>query len=230
MQTCYIERMLKAGAQSPSRPEGPDPAERSTKNRIVEAAIETLKRRGFAGASARAIAVQGGFNQALIFYHFGTLHRLLLAALDRTSAERLQSYRRAVASAGSLEDLLDVAAAVYAEDLRSGHIKVLAEMIAGASSAPELGPEIVRRVEPWIDFAAAQIGRALKGSGVEGIVPARDAAYALVAQYLGIELLSHLQGDTAAADSLFNVAGNIGRLLGPMLQLGAAMGEADGRE
>jgi len=222
--------MLKADAQPEPRAARPGPAERSTKDRIVEAAIETLKRRGFAGASARAIAEQGGFNQALIFYHFGTLHGLLLAALDRTSAERLQSYRTAAASAGSLEDLLDVAAEVYAEDLRSGHIKVVAEMIAGASSAPELGPEIVRRVEPWIDFAATQIARALKGSGVEGIVPARDAAYALVAQYLGIELLSHLQGDTAAADSLFNVAGKIGRLLGPMLQLGAAMGAADDRE
>jgi AcrR family transcriptional regulator len=222
--------MLKANAQQRHRPKGPDPAARPTKIRIVEAAIETLKRKGFAGASARAIADQGGFNQALIFYHFGTLHRLLLAALDRTSAERMRSYRTAAASAGSLEDLLDVAAEVYAEDLRSGHIKVLAEMIAGASSAPELGPEIVRRVEPWIDFAATQIARSLEGSGIEGVVPARDAAYALVAQYLGIELLSHLQGDTAAADSLFNVARNTGRLLGPILGLGAAMGEADGRE
>jgi hypothetical protein len=88
----------------------------------------------------------------------------------------------------------------------------------------------VRRVEPWIDFAATQIARSLEGSGIEGVVPARDAAYALVAQYLGIELLSHLQGDTAAADSLFNVARNTGRLLGPILGLGAAMGEADGRE
>jgi AcrR family transcriptional regulator len=53
-----------------------------TKLEIVEAAVETLKTAGFHGSSAREIARTGGFNQALIFYHFGTVRQLLLAALD----------------------------------------------------------------------------------------------------------------------------------------------------
>ncbi|MGD0455999.1 MAG: TetR family transcriptional regulator, partial [Solirubrobacteraceae bacterium] len=53
-----------------------------TKLKIAEAALETLKQRGFAGASAREIAGVGGFNQALIFYHFGSVQKALLAALD----------------------------------------------------------------------------------------------------------------------------------------------------
>lgn len=201
--------------------------EHPTKARIVEAAIETLKAKGFAGASARAIADRGRFNQALIFYHFGTVHQLLLAALDRTSGERMERYGSAAAAARDLDGLLQVAAEVYAEDLRSGHIKVLAEVIAGASSVPELGPEIVRRIEPWIDFAAIQIGRALGGSGIDGIVPARDAAYALVALYLGIELLAHLEGTTSESDRLFDAARNLGRLLAPALGLGTAIRDAD---
>ena len=74
--------MLKPSAQSDQLPA-------TTKERIVVAALETLKEEGFAGTSARAIARRGNFNQALIFYHFGTLNDLLLAALDRTSAERM---------------------------------------------------------------------------------------------------------------------------------------------
>ncbi|MEA2933018.1 MAG: hypothetical protein QOI56_1803, partial [Actinomycetota bacterium] len=40
-----------------------------TKGRIVEAALQTLKEKGFTATSARAIAATGGFNQALVFYH-----------------------------------------------------------------------------------------------------------------------------------------------------------------
>src|SRR5438874_2502405 len=57
-----------------------------TKNRIVEAALAVLKRQGYAGASARSIAAEGRFNQALIFYHFGSVRNLLLAADDAAYA------------------------------------------------------------------------------------------------------------------------------------------------
>src|SRR3954447_9717278 len=93
----------------------------ATRQRIVEATLETLKNEGFAGATSRAIARAGGFNQALIFYHFGSLDGLLLAALDKTSAERLQRYREAVDGADSSEELAQVAATVYAEDRDRGH-------------------------------------------------------------------------------------------------------------
>jgi hypothetical protein len=41
---------------------------------MAEAALETLKPTGFAGASARERARTGGFNQALLLYHFGSVH------------------------------------------------------------------------------------------------------------------------------------------------------------
>lgn len=54
-----------------------------TRQQLVDAAIETLKDHGFAGASARVIADRAGINQGLIFYHFDSVTGLLLAALDR---------------------------------------------------------------------------------------------------------------------------------------------------
>lgn len=51
-----------------------------TRERIVEAALRTLKPDGIVGTSARSIAGSGGFNQALIFYHFGSVREALLAA------------------------------------------------------------------------------------------------------------------------------------------------------
>src|SRR5438270_2850642 len=113
--------MLKASAQG-----------LATRDRILDAAFETLRSEGFAQTSARAIARRGGFNQALIFYHFGTLDALLLAALERTSTERLELYRDAIRSASTVDELLAVAARAYEADRSSGHMYVVAQMVAGS--------------------------------------------------------------------------------------------------
>src|SRR3982075_261149 len=76
-----------------------------TKLQIAEAALETLKANGFAGASARAIAHTGGFNQALIFYHFGSVQNALLAALDLISERRLADYGPAFETARTASEL-----------------------------------------------------------------------------------------------------------------------------
>jgi AcrR family transcriptional regulator len=192
-----------------------------TKSRIVEAAIETLKKDGFAGASARTIADRGGFNQALIFYHFGTVNGLLLAALDRTSEERMQAYREAIEEATTLAELAAVAGRVFGEDLRSGHVKVMAELIAGTSAHPELGPEISRRVEPWIELTREVWERVSRGSGLEQVLPPEDVAFAVVSLFLGIELMTHLDGDTTRAERLFAVTQGLATILEGLLGLGA---------
>jgi AcrR family transcriptional regulator len=184
-----------------------------TKDRIVEAVVATLKEHGYAGASARTIAASGGFNQALIFYHFGSVRDALLAALDRTSAERMAAYRAAAAEATDVQDLVAVATEIYHEDLASGHITILAELIAGASTDRTLGPEIVTRIAPWIDFAREEIERVTAGSPLAQLVPADDLAYAIVAQFLGLELLTHLDGTTERAERLFQLAGGLSTLL-----------------
>ncbi|MEO7818883.1 MAG: TetR family transcriptional regulator [Actinomycetota bacterium] len=175
----------------------------TTKQKIVEAALQTLKDEGFAGTSARAIARRGDFNQALIFYHFGTLNDLLLAALDATSAARMQRYETELMEAGTLEDKLKVATDLYREDLASGHITVVSEMIAGSLSRPDLGPEIVARLEPWVEFAERMIAGALAGSFLESLIDPKALAGAVVAMYLGVDLLSHLDGDRSRAEELF---------------------------
>jgi AcrR family transcriptional regulator len=131
----------------------------TTKNRIVEAAINTLKREGYAGTSARAIAAAGGFSQAAIFYHFGTIHDLLLTALDAVSADRMRRYREAMQTVGDVSDLLTVAKRVFAEDIAAGDTHVLVEMTVAASTDAELGPRIIDRIEPWITLTEEAIRR-----------------------------------------------------------------------
>ena len=66
-----------------------------TRERIIEAALETVREDGFADTTARAIAARGGFNQALIFYHFGSVDDLLMQAFGRVSQRQVARYREA---------------------------------------------------------------------------------------------------------------------------------------
>jgi AcrR family transcriptional regulator len=185
----------------------------STKERIVEAALLTLKEEGFAGTSARAVARRGGFNQALIFYHFGTLTDLLLAALDKTSRDRMNRYTVAMSRSDSIEAKIQTAAELYAEDLASGHITVLSELVTGSLSRPDLGPEVGNRLEPWVDFAEQAIKEVAGDTPLSKLLPSRTLAFAVVALYLGVDLLSHLDGDNSRAKALFDAASRLSPLL-----------------
>jgi AcrR family transcriptional regulator len=175
----------------------------ATRRQIVEAALETLKSEGFAGASSRAIARAGGFNQALIFYHFGSLDGLLLSALDHTSEERLDRYREAIARATSIDELLAAVARLYAEDRERGHMTVVAQMVAGSAARPELKPALVERMEPWIALCEQALEKGLGWLGLPELVPRRDLAYAFVTFYLGVNLMAQLDEDRARTDAIF---------------------------
>lgn len=189
----------------------------TTKERIVAAALETLKEEGFAGTSARAIARRGNFNQALIFYHFGTLNDLLLAALDATSAERMARYREAVRTPGTIEDRIRMATDLYRDDLHTGHITVISELIAGSLARPDLGPEVVARMEPWVELVEEVLSDVLAGSALGGIIQPKPLALGIIALYLGVDLLSHLDRDQSRADALFETAARLAPLLAPVM-------------
>jgi AcrR family transcriptional regulator len=175
----------------------------TTRERIIEAALETLKREGFAGATSRAIARAGGFNQALVFYYFGSLNGLLLAALDHSSEERLARYEQAVADAETAEELVSLAVSVRAEDRETGHTTVVAQMIAGSVARPELAPEMVARMQPWVDLCEEAVAKGFRLLGIPPPLPPADLAYAVATFYLGVNLLTHLD-ESRRLDSMFD--------------------------
>jgi AcrR family transcriptional regulator len=162
------------------------------RDRIVEAALESLKTNGYKGTSTRSIAAIGGFNPALIFYYFDNLNDLLVAALEQTNGLRLDRYRDAVQLSTSLPELLDVLRRLYEDDIASGHIRVVSELVAGSVSDPELGDRVVALMQPWIELAELGISKALDGSPALELVSARELALAAVTFYLGANLVAHL--------------------------------------
>ena len=203
--------MARPGRSTRVRRDGASAGEH-TRRALIESAIDALREEGFGGASARAIAARAGCNQGLVFYHFGSVANLLLAALDEVSARRLREYQQAVEDVTSMESLVHVASRIFQEDLDKGYVTVLTEMISGASSTPGLGPEVAKRIKPWQSFTKAAVTRALGDTGLS----TDSVANAIVALYLGLELLAHLDGNRKPAAALFEQAAALAPLLGAL--------------
>lgn len=208
------------------------PVERSagTRRALVNAAVDILRREGFAAATARAIAARAGCNQGLVFYHFGSVTNVLLAALDEVSAERRARYEKALAGIHRPSELVDLAARVFTEDIDSGDAALLVEMIAGSVSTPGLGAEVMARVEPWTGFAATALDRVLGGFLQSGVVTPAEITHTVVALYLGLELLSHLDGDRTPALRLFERARQLAALADLITGTAARVPEATEEE
>jgi hypothetical protein len=62
----------------------------------------------------------------------------------------------------------------------------------------------------------------LESTPVAGLIPARTAAFAVVALYLGVEMLSDLDGDTQKAESLLTEVGCLATLVDSLTNKRAA--------
>jgi len=79
-----------------------------------------------------------------------------------------------------------------------GHVTVLAEMIAGASSVEGLGVEVATRFKPMVHICREAIEKSFGDSPLASLLPSSDVAYVIVALYLGFEMLTHLDGNREA--------------------------------
>ena len=188
----------RAGAGGPKREE--------IRQRITDAAFVTLRDRGYAEASARAIADTGGFDQAQIFYYFGSVNDLLVAALESSSLRQLAAYRASVEGVTSAGGLLDVLRVRLAEDLASGHVKVLAELIAAGTADAALRDVVRQLFEPWMELSVETTTGILAASGLGALLPGEQVAFAAVCLVLGVQQFVTLTGDTQRALDMVDAA------------------------
>jgi AcrR family transcriptional regulator len=210
---------------------GRDRGAAETRAALTEGAIAALREVGFAGASARQIARRAACNQALIFYHFGSVRDLLVAALEDISARRMTAYRGLLDHTGTLTELVDAARSIFVEDLDAGHVTVLVEMINGAQSVPGLGEQVSACLAPWREVAEVAVRGMLAASPFASLIPAREVAHGVVAGILGLELLANLDGDRASALALFDRARALAGLLeltGGLMMPGSARNTSTG--
>lgn len=186
-----------------------------TREKLVRGAFEALGTLGYAGASSRAIGRLAGVNPALVFYYFDSVDDLLVTALAESSAARLERHRAAVDGSRTASDLVAVLADIYRDDVASGHLAAVTELVAASVSRPQLAERVTALMGPWIALAEQGVGGVLGGSALADAGSARSIARAAVVFYLGANLLARLEPE----------GDEIGRLLEEVKRLAALVDE-----
>lgn len=182
-----------------------------TRRRLIDATIETIRRQGIAKVSARTIATTGEVNQALIFYHFGSVTNLLGEACLVTTAERLEQYGPRLDKVDSFTGLIEISRILHDEELALGNVNVLAQVLAGSQANPELAEITGRALRLWTDQVESVLRRLLVDSPFNEILEPRSLALLVSAAFIGIELVEPTEliegeGTLAALHQLAGVA------------------------
>ncbi|MER6943944.1 TetR/AcrR family transcriptional regulator [Nonomuraea sp. NPDC000554] len=179
-----------------------------TRSKLLDAALRTLGTQGIAGVSARSIASAAGVNQALVFYHFGSVDQLLSEACEQGARQRVAAYRERFASVGTLRELLDLARALHEEERALGHVAALAQLLAGSQSDAKLAPATADGLNLWIAELERTLTRVLAETPLAEFVDIGGLARATAAAFVGLELYEGVdrEGAGQALDSLEQLA------------------------
>ncbi|MFF5402072.1 TetR/AcrR family transcriptional regulator [Streptomyces misionensis] len=195
---------------------------RETKTRLLEGALRTLTEQGIAKTSARTVAAAAGVNQALVFYHFGTVDELLAAACRYGAEQAVARYRERLATVTSLSELLAVGREIHERERDGGHVALLGQLLAGAPTHPALGPATAVGLRLWIAEIEQVLTRLLAATPFAEFVDPAGLARAVAASFVGIELYEGADeaGARAALDALDQLAALVVAVeeLGPVAQ------------
>ena len=194
----------------------------ATRAKLLEGALRTLVEQGIAKTSARTIAATAGVNQALVFYHFGSVDELLAAACRHGAEQRVARHRERLAAIGSLAELLAFGREVHVEERAQGHVAVLGQLLAGAQTHPRLAPATAAGLDLWITEIEGVLRRVLSASPLGEFADAGGLARAVAASFVGLELYEGVdpEGADAALAALEQLAVLAAALdsLGPVAQ------------
>ncbi len=179
-----------------------------TKAKLLAATIESLRADGIAGLSARVIATRAGINQALVFYHFGTVAELVAAAVHQAVDDSADYYRDQFAAVTSMSELLGVGRQLHARESELGNVAMMAQLMSGAQHDPVLATAARYAMGRWTGEIEIVLKRVLGASPVADIIDGAGLARAVSAGFIGVELYDGVDpaGANAPLDTLERIA------------------------
>ena len=81
--------------------------------------------------------------------------------------------------------------------------------MASAISHPELGRSVLTGFRRWIDLVEELVEGSLGGSQLAAMIPKRQAAYAIAAVFLGMELMTGLDPTQSEAEAALQALGSL---------------------
>jgi AcrR family transcriptional regulator len=120
---------------------------------LLEAAKKVLRQSGYAGLSTRGVAEAAGVPLSQIHYHFGSKQGLVLALFEYLNAQLLDRQDALFHDPSlKLSEQWDKACDYLDEDIASGYVRVLQELIAASFSDAAVAKVVRAGLAAWVEL------------------------------------------------------------------------------
>jgi AcrR family transcriptional regulator len=163
--------------QPETRAERRERATNDTRASILAAARDRLLAVGYANLSTRAVADAAEVPLSQIHYHFGSKQQLILALLEAENDRLLARQRTMYAGPEPLWRQWERACDYLDQDIESGYVRVLQEMIAAGWSDAEVATKVREYLAGWFTLlASVSVRESTRLGGLGPFEPAEIAA------------------------------------------------------
>ena len=156
---------------------------------ILDAARGRLLADGHRGLSTRKVAEAAGVPLSQLHYYFGSKQGLLLALLEEENRRRIDRQTRMYATERPLWERYEQACDYLEDDLDSGYVRVLQEMIAEGWADEQIAEAVRGLLRTWYDLLTEVAVEAETRFGPLGPFTAREVATLIGNTFMGSEAL-----------------------------------------
>jgi AcrR family transcriptional regulator len=179
--------MDEAATTPITRAERRGQATAETRTTILDAARARLLADGYANLSTRSVADAAGVPLSQIHYHFGSKQQLILAVLEVENQRLLERQARMYAGPEPLSRHWELACEFLDEDLESGYVRLLHEMIAAGWSDSGVAAAVRALLGGWYRLLADVARREAERLGGLGPFTPAEVAMLMGMPFIGAE-------------------------------------------
>lgn len=161
--------------------------ELKTRGRILAAAKDALLETGYARLSTRGIAERAEVPLSQIHYHFGSKQNLLLEVLEEENRKLLERQTLMYQIDLPVWKRWEQACDYLEDDLDSGYVRVLQEMVSAGYSEEEIAEAVRDDIRGWFDLLTDVAKSAEEKLGTLGPFTPREVAALAGLPFLGAE-------------------------------------------
>jgi AcrR family transcriptional regulator len=183
-----------------------------TAAQIIEAGRSCLLADGYAALSTRRVAEVAGVPLSQIHYHFGGKRGLILSVLDEENRRLVERQVRMYGAEAPLWKRYEQACDLLDDDLASGYVRVLQEMIAAGWSDAVVAERVREMLHAWFTVLEGVAGEAAERFGSLGPFSPADVANLIGLAFLGGEAVI-LLGDPESAQRVRDSLRGVGALI-----------------
>jgi AcrR family transcriptional regulator len=155
---------------------------------VLEAAKKVLRQSGYAKLSTRDVAAAAGVPLSQIHYHFGSKQGMVLALFEYLNEQLLDRQASLFDNASlSLSEQWERACDYLDDDIASGYVRVLQELIAAGWADAAIGKVVRAGLMGWNDVLRGLARRAERELGGFGPFSAEEVAALIGNAFVGAE-------------------------------------------